>query len=121
MLLVRLLRDPRIGGHLEVQLLTVSAHLISPFDPVPDLALPAGLADDTVAPAYMLSRVVALLGQAGEDPVREHWEDRGDVLAQVCRVIGLADCVLNRWARGWPRMRFGPPGASGRRVAGAAG
>lgn len=109
MLLIRLLRDARIDGTLKAQLLTVSAYVISPIDLVPDFLLPVGLTDDTVAVAYVLTRVVAMLGLAGEDILRQHWDGRGDVLDQIRRIVALADRALNSWLLGWLNNRFGAP------------
>jgi uncharacterized membrane protein YkvA (DUF1232 family) len=105
-LLVRLVRDPRIDSSLKAQLLLVSAYVISPIDLIPDFLLPIGLADDTVALAFILSRVVAIMGQAGADMLREHWEGDGDVLDQIQRLIEHADSVLNRRVLDRLRRRF---------------
>ncbi len=106
MLLIRLLRDGRIAAGLKVQLLAASAYVIAPFDLVPDFLVPAGLSDDVVAVAYVLGRVVAIMGQAGEDVLREHWAGSGDILEQVRRVAAVADRVVNGWALRWLRRRF---------------
>jgi len=95
-LLTRLLRDPRVDQGLKLQLLAVAAYVISPIDLIPDVFMPLGLADDTIAVAFILSRVVKLMGEAGEDVLREYWEGEGDVLRQVEHVIDAADRVLNR-------------------------
>jgi uncharacterized membrane protein YkvA (DUF1232 family) len=95
-LITRLIADPRIDASLKVQLIAVSAYVISPIDLVPDFLLPVGLLDDIVAIAFVLSRVVRLMEEAGEDILREHWEGEGDVLAQVQSVAGTADGMLNK-------------------------
>jgi uncharacterized membrane protein YkvA (DUF1232 family) len=94
-LLIRLIRDPRVATSLKVQLIAVSAYVISPIDLVPDVLLPAGLIDDTVAVAFILSRVVKIMGDAGEEVLREHWEGQGDVLAQIRKVVDSADSMLS--------------------------
>ena len=94
-LLVRLIRDPRIDSSLKVQLAAVSAYVLSPIDLIPDFLLPYGLADDVIALAIGLSRVVKIMDQAGEDILREHWEGEGDILAQIQQVMTTADSVLN--------------------------
>jgi uncharacterized membrane protein YkvA (DUF1232 family) len=94
-LIVRLIADPRIDASLKLQLIAVSAYVISPIDLVPDFLLPVGLIDDVVAIAFVLSRVVRIMEEAGEDILREHWEGEGDVLAQVQSVAGTADSMLN--------------------------
>jgi len=98
-------------------LFAVSAYIIAPLDLVPDFLLPAGLADDTVALAYALTRVVALLGAAGEAVLREHWEGREDVLATVRRAVGAADRVLGSRLVAALGKRFGVATERGRRAA----
>jgi uncharacterized membrane protein YkvA (DUF1232 family) len=94
-LIMRLVADPRIDASLKVQLIAVSAYVISPIDLVPDFLLPVGLIDDIVAIAFVLSRVVRIMEEAGEDILREHWEGEGDVLARIQSVAGTADGMLN--------------------------
>ena len=94
-LLVRLIGDSRIDTSLKMQLIAVSAYVISPIDLVPDFLLPIGLIDDVVAIAFVLSRVVRIMQESGEEILREHWEGEGDVLAQVQSVAETADGVLN--------------------------
>ncbi|NLD72351.1 MAG: DUF1232 domain-containing protein [Chloroflexi bacterium] len=96
-LLIRLLRDPRVDGSLKKQLIGASAYVIAPLDLVPDFILPIGLTDDTIAIAFVLTRVVAVLGTAGEDILREHWEGQGDILHQIERLTAGANKVLNNW------------------------
>jgi uncharacterized membrane protein YkvA (DUF1232 family) len=94
-LITRLIADPRVDVSLKLQLIAVSAYVISPIDLVPDFLLPVGLIDDVVAIAFVLSRVVRIMEEAGEDILREHWEGEGDVLAQVQSVAETADSMLN--------------------------
>jgi len=108
-LVIRLLRDPRLSPGLKLQLLGASAYVITPLDFIPDFIVPFGLTDDTVALAFILSRVVGLMGVAGERVLREHWEGRGDVLHQIELVLAAADEVLNRRVAGWLSRRFGRP------------
>lgn len=106
-LLIRLLRDPRLSPGLKLQLLGASAYVITPLDFIPDFIVPFGLTDDTVALAFILSRVVGLMGSAGERVLREHWEGQGDVLHQIELVLAAADQVVNRRVLGWLSQRFG--------------
>ena len=94
-LLIRLMRDPRVDRSLKWQLGIVSAYVISPIDLIPDFILPLGLIDDTVALAFVLSRVVRIMGVTGEEVVREHWEGEGDVLMQIQKIAKTADRLLN--------------------------
>lgn len=110
-LVIRLLRDPRVESGLKAQLLAASAYVITPLDFVPDILAPLGLADDTIVLALIISRVAALLGQAGGDVLTEHWEGEGDVLEQVRRVLGAADRVVNHRIVNILRRRFGKAAA----------
>ncbi len=114
-LVVRLLRDAHIEPALKTQLVLVSAYVISPIDLIPDFLLPMGLVDDTVAVAFVLSRVAAIMGQAGEDLLYEHWEGEGDVLLQIQRLLAGADQVLNRHVLRRLRRRFDEPTEKHRR------
>ena len=94
-LLVRLIRDPRIDATLKGQLIAVSAYVISPIDLVPDFVMPVGLTDDVLALAFILSRVLRIMEQAGADILREHWEGSGDVLARIERAVQTGSGLLN--------------------------
>jgi uncharacterized membrane protein YkvA (DUF1232 family) len=106
-LLIRLLRDAHIDPALKRQLILVSAYVISPIDLIPDFLLPMGLVDDTVAVAFVLSRVAAIMGQAGEDLLRQHWEGQGDIIMQIQHLLASADRVLNGHVIRLLRNRFG--------------
>ncbi len=93
-LLIRLIRDPRVDRGLKIQLMAVSAYVISPIDLVPDFLLPFGLVDDAVALALVLNRAVRLMDESGEAILREHWEGEGDALDQIRQLLGTADTVL---------------------------
>jgi uncharacterized membrane protein YkvA (DUF1232 family) len=94
-LLVRLIRDPRIDMTLKTQLIAVSAYVISPIDLVPDFLLPLGLSDDVLALAFVLSRVLRIMEQAGAEILREHWDGEGDILAQIERAVDAGSRLLN--------------------------
>jgi uncharacterized membrane protein YkvA (DUF1232 family) len=106
-LLIRLLRDAHIDPALKRQLILVSIYVISPIDLIPDFLLPMGLVDDTVAVAFVLSRVAAIMGQAGEDLLRQHWEGQGDIIMQIQHLLASADRVLNGHVIRLLRNRFG--------------
>jgi uncharacterized membrane protein YkvA (DUF1232 family) len=116
-LLIRLLRDAHIEPALKTQLLLVSAYVISPIDLIPDFLLPMGLVDDTVAVAFVLSRLAAIMGQAGDDLIREYWEGEGDVLLRIQHLLAGADQFLNRYVLKNLRKRFDEPTEKRRRRA----
>lgn len=95
-LILRLIRDPRVSQSAKLQLLAVTAYVISPIDLIPDFLLPLGLIDDTIAAALVLNRVLNLMDQAGEDMLREHWEGPGDILETIRRVADASNNLLNR-------------------------
>lgn len=113
-LLIRLIGDPRVDAKLKGQLILVSAYVISPVDLIPDFLLPLGLVDDAVAIVFMLGRLAKIMGETGEEVLREHWEGEGDVLEQMRKLAQEADVVLNQRVLGKLRDMV-----SGRRQGGA--
>jgi len=105
-LLERLLLDPRISLGLKGQLLAVLIYVVSPIDLVPDILLPSGLVDDTVAIAFVLSRFVRMMGEAGEGVLQEHWEGRGEILAHIRQLVTKADQVVSGRVAGPLRKLF---------------
>jgi len=106
-LVLRLLRDPRISGQTKLELAAVTAYVVSPIDLLPDFLFPIGYADDAVALALVLGRVAKLMGEAGEDILREHWEGEANVLHAIASVTASADEVLNKRLVKQLRRRFG--------------
>ncbi len=92
MLLLRLLRDPRVPiGSKAVALLGVS-YALAPLDLLPEILLgPIGLLDDLIVLAAALSRI---LNQVHPDLVRAHWSGQGDALDAVHRVTAWAESWL---------------------------
>jgi uncharacterized membrane protein YkvA (DUF1232 family) len=93
-LVIRLIRDPRIDHGPKLQLIAVTAYVISPIDLVPDFLLPLGLIDDTVALAFVLGRIVRMMDQGGKEVLREHWEGDGDVLDRIQWIASNASAWL---------------------------
>ncbi|MCU0519485.1 MAG: YkvA family protein [Anaerolineae bacterium] len=106
-LVLRLMRDPRIGGRTKLELAAVTAYVVSPIDLVPDFLFPIGFADDAVALALVLSRVAQLLGEAGDAVLEEHWEGESAALRTITNVMNAADAVLNKRILGRLGRRFG--------------
>jgi uncharacterized membrane protein YkvA (DUF1232 family) len=88
-LLMRLLRDPRVPrGGKAIALLGV-AYVLSPIDLLPEgLFGPIGLLDDFFVVAATLSR---LLNYVHPDVVRSHWSGRGDALDAIQRSTRWAE------------------------------
>jgi uncharacterized membrane protein YkvA (DUF1232 family) len=98
MLLVRLLRDPRVAvGDKAVALVGV-AYVLSPIDLLPVWLLgPIGAVDDLLVVAATLSRVV---NHVHPDVVRSHWSGQGDALALIHRATDWSERTIGRRLRG---------------------
>lgn len=85
-LLVRLLRDPRVPLSGKLIALAGVGYVMLPVDLVPELLLgPIGLVDDLLIVGAALS---ALLERVHPDIVRSHWSGQGDALEVIQRVSG---------------------------------
>jgi uncharacterized membrane protein YkvA (DUF1232 family) len=98
MLLVRLLRDPRVAmGDKAVALVGV-AYVLSPLDLMPVwLFGPLGALDDLIVVAATLSRIV---NHVHPDVVRSHWSGQGDALRLIQRATDWSEEKLGRRLRG---------------------
>lgn len=98
MLLVRLLRDPRVAiGDKALSLFGV-VYVLSPLDLMPVwLFGPFGVLDDVLVVAATLSRVV---NHVHPDVVRSHWSGQGDALALIQRATDWSEQNLGRRLRG---------------------
>jgi uncharacterized membrane protein YkvA (DUF1232 family) len=106
-LVIRLMGDPRLPRWTKVQLAAATAYVISPIDFIPDFIFPIGLIDDTVALAFVLSRIVVLMEGAGAEILAEHWEGPGSVLGALLKVAGAADDLLSGRVADALRKTFG--------------
>lgn len=91
-LMLRLLRDPRVAaGDKAVALLGVG-YVLSPVDLVPEFLFgPLGLVDDLLVVAATLSRLV---NHVHPDVVRAHWPGQGDALQVVHRLTAWSERQL---------------------------
>jgi uncharacterized membrane protein YkvA (DUF1232 family) len=104
-LVLRLLREPRVRpGDKAIALLGV-AYVLSPIDLIPDFVFgPFGWADDAIVLALTVSRLV---NRVHPDVVRGHWSGQGDVLDAIQRVSAWAERQvggrvrqkIERWTR----------------------
>lgn len=91
-LFVRLMGDPRVSPALKAEIAAASAYIIIPLDLMPEAFMgPAGLIDDAIVAAIALNRVVAAMGQAGEDVLRQYWDGDQDILNVVKDLLAKAD------------------------------
>lgn len=85
-LLLRLLRDPRVPILQKGVAIAGVAYVLSPIDLVPALIFgPIGLLDDLFVVTACLS---GLLNQVHPDVVRGHWSGQGDALETIQNVTG---------------------------------
>ena len=105
-LLMRLLRDPRVSVGDKALALLGLGYVLSPIDLLPEILLgPIGLIDDLVVVAATLSRV---LNHVHPDVVRSHWPGRGDALDAIQRVTQWTETFVKRRVRGFVRGLLGP-------------
>jgi uncharacterized membrane protein YkvA (DUF1232 family) len=98
MLLVRLLRDPRVGAGDKAVALFGVAYVLSPLDLLPVwLFGPLGALDDVLVVAATLSRVV---NHVHPDVVRSHWSGQGDALRLIQRATDWSEEKLGKRVRG---------------------
>jgi uncharacterized membrane protein YkvA (DUF1232 family) len=96
-LLLRLLRDPRVPRGGKAIALIGIGYVLSPVDLVPEgLFGPIGLLDDLFVVGATLSRI---LNYVHPDVVRSHWSGQGDVLAAIQRATGWAEERVRTIAR----------------------
>ena len=90
-LLVRLLREPRVPPAGKALALIGIGYLLSPIDLIPDFLVPIGLVDDLLVLAACLSR---LLNYVHPDVVRSHWSGQGDALDALQRLTEWSETLL---------------------------
>ncbi len=105
-LVLRLAGDTRLSRSLRAQLILAIGYVLSPVNVIPDFLVPFGLLDDAVVLAFVLDRVVQIMGQAGVDIMSEHWEGPPDMLARIHWVLETADNVINRNVVDWLKRIF---------------
>jgi len=104
-LLMRLLRDPRVSLGDKGMALLGLGYVLSPIDLLPEIILgPIGLLDDLFVVAATLSR---LLNHVHPDVVRSHWPGRGDALDAIQRVTHWTETFVKRRLRGLVRGLLG--------------
>jgi uncharacterized membrane protein YkvA (DUF1232 family) len=98
MLLLRLLRDPRVAVGDKALALFGVAYVVSPLDLMPVwLFGPLGALDDLLVVAATLSRVV---NHVHPDVVRSHWSGQGDALRLIQRATDWSEARLGKRLRG---------------------
>ena len=105
MLLVRLLRDPRVAVGDKALALFGVVYVVSPLDLMPVwLFGPLGALDDLFVVAATLSRVV---NHVHPDVVRSHWSGQGDALRLIQRTTDWSEQKLGKRLRGVLRRLVG--------------
>ena len=93
-LLVRLVKDPRVNAKDKVMLGTGIAYFLFPLDIMPEAFLgPIGFLDDLVFGVYLLNR---LLTDTDPAILRSHWSGAEDVLVTIQKVLGAADNLVGK-------------------------
>lgn len=91
-LLVRLMGDPRVSAQLKAEIAAASAYIVIPIDLMPEAVMgPAGLIDDAIVGVIALNRVLKVMGQTGEDVLRQYWDGDQDVLNVMRDLLSKAD------------------------------
>jgi uncharacterized membrane protein YkvA (DUF1232 family) len=105
MLLLRLLRDPRVAAGDKALALFGVVYVVSPLDLMPVwLFGPFGVLDDLFVVAATLSRVV---NHVHPDVVRLHWSGQGDALRLIQRATDWSEQRIGMRLRGALRRLFG--------------
>ncbi len=94
-LLLRLLRDPRVPLSCKALAVFGIGYALSPIDLLPSILVgPIGLVDDLLIVAAALSKI---LNQVHPDIVRSHWSGQGDALDAIQRASRWSASIL--WER----------------------
>ena len=92
-LLMRLIRDPRVPLSSKVIALLGVGYVVSPIDLIPSLLVgPVGLLDDLLIVSASLSKV---LNHVHPDVVRSHWSGQGDALEVIQRVSAWSASIFS--------------------------
>jgi uncharacterized membrane protein YkvA (DUF1232 family) len=93
-LMLRLLRDPRVPLSAKAFVLGGVGYILSPVDLMPEFLLgPLGFVDDILVVAAALSRLV---NDVHPDVVRAHWPGQGDALEAVKMVTEWAENTVTK-------------------------
>jgi len=91
-LLLRLMRDPRVPPGSKLIAVLAAGYVLSPIDLMPEVLLgPLGLVDDLLVLGAALSR---MLNHVHPDVVRSHWSGQGDALEAIQRVSSWTESQL---------------------------
>ena len=97
-LLIRMLRDPRVPPVAKALALVGVGYVLSPIDFVPGLLFgPIGLIDDVLVASATLSRLV---NHVHPDVVRGHWPGQGDALQVIQRLAHWSETFFRDRLRG---------------------
>jgi uncharacterized membrane protein YkvA (DUF1232 family) len=95
-LLVRLLRDPRVGKLDRMIFSSAIAYVLLPVDLLPDFFGYLGLTDDLFLIGLALNR---LFGRAGPDVLLEHWDGNPRALGYLLEGVEEIGALLPRYLR----------------------
>jgi uncharacterized membrane protein YkvA (DUF1232 family) len=93
-LLLRLVKDPRVSAKDKMMLGTGVAYYLFPLDIMPEAFLgPIGFLDDLVFAVFLLNK---LLAHTDAVILRDHWSGTEDVLTMIQKVLGSADKLVGK-------------------------
>lgn len=109
MLLIKLLRDPRVSQADKAILAGIIMYVIVPLDVIPDFIPFIGQVDD----AYLLSiSILRLLNRADREVVMDHWQGEQDIKTLVGNIAVVAEYFLPKRLKNVLRGRIEPKGKS---------
>jgi uncharacterized membrane protein YkvA (DUF1232 family) len=109
MLLVRLLRDPRVSQADKAILAGIIMYVIVPLDVIPDFIPFIGQVDDS----YLLAiSILRLLNRTERDVVMDHWQGEQDIKSLVDNIAVVAEYFLPKRLKNVLRGRIEPKGRS---------
>lgn len=101
LLLVDLLKDPRVAPEFRTSIMWVVAYFISPLDLLPEAFFgPVGYLDDVVATSLVILR---LLRSIDTHIIQEHWRGEGDIADVVTKISRFGEMAL-QWVT-WKRLK----------------
>lgn len=109
MLLVRLLRDPRVSQADKAILAGIIMYVIVPLDVIPDFIPFIGQVDDSYLMAISILR---LLNRTERDVVMDHWQGEQDIKSLVDNIAVVAEYFLPKRLKNVLRGRIEPKGRS---------
>ncbi len=92
LLLIKLMKDPRVPAELKLKITLALAYVISPIDLIPEaLGSVLGFVDDTLAMAVLLA---GLVEEIPNEVICDNWDGRPDILELIIKGKDLLSKML---------------------------